>query len=115
MHWYTDVLKKYTLFEGRAGRQEFWMFVLFSVIISVVLSIIDMILGLTSVLSGLYALAVLLPSIAVGIRRLHDTGRPGVMLLLVLIPFVGAIILIVFYAQDSAPGANAYGANPKGL
>ncbi|WP_233356542.1 DUF805 domain-containing protein [Pseudomonas mangrovi] len=114
IHWYVDVLKKYAVFDGRARRAEYWWFTLFSVIASIVLSIIDGILGMPSVLSGIYALAVLLPSIGVAIRRLHDTGRSGWWLLLALVPIAG-IVLIVFLALDSQPGENQYGPNPKGL
>ncbi|TJY41720.1 DUF805 domain-containing protein [Cohnella pontilimi] len=65
------------------------------------------------VLSGLYALAILLPSLAVSVRRLHDTGRSGWWLLIGLIPLIGAIILLVFTCQDSQPGDNRYGPNPR--
>ncbi|MEP6871224.1 MAG: DUF805 domain-containing protein [Anaerolineaceae bacterium] len=119
--FYLDVLKtKYAQFDGRAGRQEFWMFVLFNVIVSVVLSIIDRILGIGSggfgLLSGIYSLAVLVPSIAIGCRRLHDVGQSGFLQLLALIPLVGALILIfAFYIKVGTPGDNQYGANPTGM
>lgn len=112
MHWYVDVLKKYAVFSGRARRQEYWMFTLFSVIISIVLTILDNALGI-NFLAAIYALAVLVPSLAVGARRLHDTSRSGWWLLLVLIPFIGAIVLIVFFAIEGKPEANEYGPNPK--
>ncbi|MBE1442392.1 DUF805 domain-containing protein [Paenibacillus sp. OAS669] len=114
MEWYMKVIKNYAGFEGRARRQEYWMFVLFNVIISVVLSLLSYITSLFSILSMLYALAILVPSIAVGARRLHDTGRSGWMLLIGLIPIIGSIILIVFMCQDSQAGDNQYGPNPKG-
>ncbi len=117
MNDYLAVLKKYAVFIGRAGRKEFWMFVLVNIIVMVAISIIESVLGLTrngsGVLSGLYSLAVLIPSLAVGVRRLHDTGRSGWYLLIGLIPLIGAIVLIVFYATDGQPGANKYGPNPK--
>jgi uncharacterized membrane protein YhaH (DUF805 family) len=113
MEWYLKVLKNYVGFQGRARRKEYWMFVLVSVIVSIVLNILESMLGMNSVLSGLYSLAVLLPSLAVGVRRLHDTGRSGWWLLLSLIPLVGAIILIVFMCQESQEGSNQYGPNPK--
>jgi uncharacterized membrane protein YhaH (DUF805 family) len=112
MEWYLKVLKNYVGFQGRARRKEYWMFVLFSVIVSIVLSIVDSIAGLSSGLSGLYSLAVLLPSIAVGVRRLHDTGRSGWWLFICLIPLIGSIILLVFMCQDSHED-NVYGLNPK--
>ncbi|MEV8371832.1 DUF805 domain-containing protein [Kribbella sp. NPDC056861] len=120
MQWYTDVIKKYAVFSGRARRKEFWMFTLFSVIISIIISILDRILGLTygsgnssGVLSTIYSLAVLLPSIGVGIRRLHDTGRSGWWLLINLVPCIGFIVYIVFAAQEGNAGDNAYGPDPK--
>ena len=113
MNWYIKVLKQYVDFNGRAQRMEFWMFQLFNLIISIVLAIIDGVLGL-GLLQPLYALAVLIPSLAVGARRLHDTGRSGWWLLLGLIPLIGIIVLIVFWVADSQPGDNAFGPNPKG-
>ncbi len=113
MNWYLDVLKKYAVFSGRARRQEYWMFVLFYVISYVLLGIIEGIVNLSGILTGIYALAVLVPSLAVGARRLHDTGRSGWWLLIALIPLVGAIVLIYFAVQDSQPGENQYGPNPK--
>jgi uncharacterized membrane protein YhaH (DUF805 family) len=89
------------------------MFVLFSFIVSIVLAILENIAGMPSVLSGLYSLAVLLPSLAVGFRRLHDTGRSAWWLLIGLIPLIGAIILLVFACQDSQENDNQYGPNPK--
>jgi uncharacterized membrane protein YhaH (DUF805 family) len=114
MNWYIKALKQYVDFSGRAQRMEFWMFVLFNFLISLGLAIIDMLLGL-GFLQLLYALAVLLPTIAVGVRRLHDTNRSGWWLLLGLIPLIGVIILIVFWVQDSQPGDNAFGPNPKAV
>ena len=114
MNWYIDVLKKYAVFDGRARRTEYWMFVLFNVIIAIVLALIDRAMG-HQILGTIYSLAVLLPGIGVSIRRLHDTGRIGWWLLLAFIPLIGAIVLIVFMAQDSQPGSNQYGPNPKGV
>jgi uncharacterized membrane protein YhaH (DUF805 family) len=113
MEWYVKVLSNYVGFQGRARRKEYWMFVLVNIIISIVLGIIQSILGWTDVLTGIYSLAVLLPSLAVAFRRLHDTGRSGWWILISLIPLIGAIILIVFMCQDSEPGDNRYGSNPK--
>lgn len=119
MEWYTTVLKKYVEFSGRARRKEFWMFTLFNVIISIILGIIDRIIGTdygngsSGLLSTIYSLGVLLPSIAVGIRRLHDTNRSGWWILIGLIPCVGWIILIVFYATEGVAGPNQYGPDPK--
>src|SRR5690606_11242221 len=120
MEWYLGVLKKYAEFGGRARRKEYWMFVLFNIIIAFVLGLIDGMLGLTTdggmgILGGLYTLAVLLPAIAVGVRRLHDTGRSGWWLLIGFVPVIGFIVLIVFFVLASQPGSNEYGPNPKGF
>ncbi|MFJ1808329.1 MULTISPECIES: DUF805 domain-containing protein [unclassified Streptomyces] len=112
MHWYLDVLKKYAVFGGRARRQEYWMFTLFSVIISIVLAIIDAVIG-SSILGIVYSLAVLLPSLGVAVRRLHDTSRSGWWILIALIPLVGAIVLLVFLASEGKQEPNQYGPNPK--
>src|SRR4051812_1615154 len=114
MNYYFDVLKKYVVFEGRARRKEFWMFTLISFIISIILAIIDGIIHIR-VLGSLYAILVLLPSIAVGVRRMHDIDKSGWWLLLLLIPIIGWIILLVLACLDSYPGDNKYGPNPKGV
>ena len=116
MEWYIGVLKKYAVFSGRARRKEFWMFVLFNFIIGMVLGILSNIPGLGIVfiiISSLYSLAVLIPGIAVCVRRMHDTNRSGLLLLLGLIPLAGAIILLIFTLQEGTSGDNQYGANPK--
>jgi len=126
MQWYLKVLKQYADFNGRARRTEFWMFVLFNFLASIVLNLVDVLIGTANfastgtgfamtggLLSSIYALAVLIPSLAVGARRLHDTGRSGWWQLLALIPIVGIIILIVWWASEGTPGANEYGMNPK--
>lgn len=114
MNWYLGCWKKYVEFSGRARRQEYWMFVLFNILASVALAVVDGILGTSGALGGLYSLAVLLPSLAVTFRRLHDTDRSGWWLLICLIPLVGAIVFLVFLCLDSKPGANRFGPNPKG-
>src|SRR5262245_30785986 len=113
MNCYLAVLKKYAVFHGRAGRKEYWYFALFNVIISMALAVIDGIIGM-GLLGVLYTLVVLIPGIAVSVRRLHDTDRNGWWLLIALIPLIGAIVLLVFMVQDSKPGENQYGLNPKG-
>lgn len=119
MQWYLKVLSQYADFNGRARRTEYWMFTLISVIISVVLAILDSVLdtspGGFGLLQGLYGLAVLLPSLAVGARRLHDTGRSAWWLLIGLIPLIGAIVLIVYFVFEGDRGPNAYGSDPKAL
>lgn len=113
MDWYLKVLKNYVGFEGRARRKEYWMFVLFNVIISIVLTIIEVSTEIDPFLTGLYSLFILLPSLGVTVRRLHDTGRSGWWILLSLVPFIGSIVLIVFACLDSHDGDNQYGSNPK--
>ncbi|NHM34004.1 DUF805 domain-containing protein [Neobacillus terrae] len=113
MQWFLKVLKNYATFNGRARRKEYWMFTLISVIITILLAVAEAATGLDSILTGLFSLAILVPSLAVIVRRLHDTGRSGLMVLLGLIPIIGGIILLVFAAQDSKPGENEYGPNPK--
>ena len=116
MEWYIGVLKKYAVFDGRARRKEYWMFALFNFIIVAVLGILSRIpvVGVIFlILYILYGLAVLVPGIAVSVRRLHDTDRTGLMLLLAFIPLVGAIIVLVFTVQEGTAGDNHYGPNPK--
>lgn len=111
-------LQQYVGFSGRARRSEYWWFFLFNVLVSIVASILDSVLGTMSddtnvgLIGTIASLALLLPSIAVGIRRLHDTSRSGWWILIGLIPIVGWIILLVFYVQDSH-GDNQYGPSPK--
>lgn len=124
MHWYLDVIKKYAVFSGRARRTEYWMFVLINAIIGIILLILDHVLGLApktgsmsfnvGLLSGLYSLAVLLPSLAVQCRRLHDTDRRGWWLLLSLIPIIGGIVVLIFEVLPGNPGPNRFGPDPKG-
>lgn len=115
MNWYLGCWKKFADFSGRARRQEYWMFVLFNFLVSVAVGIVDGILGTGGSLGGLYSLAVLVPSLAVAARRLHDTDRSGWWMLIALIPLVGWIILLVFLCSDSKPGENRFGPNPKGM
>ncbi|MDR0447996.1 MAG: DUF805 domain-containing protein [Treponema sp.] len=112
---YIGVLKKYAVFEGRAGRWEFWWFFLCSLIIGVaagILSRIPLLGWVFSIGFFIFCLATLIPNLAVGARRLHDTNRSGWLLLLSLIPLAGIIILIVFWAMEGDSGKNQYGACP---
>ncbi|WP_066368672.1 DUF805 domain-containing protein [Neobacillus fumarioli] len=113
MEWYLKVLKNYAVFEGRARRKEYWMFVLVNLIVEIILSVIGSLLHIRQFLTGLYSLAVFLPSLAVSVRRLHDSGRSGLWVLIGLIPFIGAIVLLVFFCLDSEEGNNRFGPNPK--
>lgn len=87
MHWYLDVLKKYTVFSGRARRQEYWMYALFNAIAAIVALVLDLVLGTFPIIIAIYYLAVLLPSLGVLVRRLHDTGRSGWWVLFAAIPW----------------------------
>ena len=112
-----SVLSQYAGFTGRARRSEYWFFCLFNMIISGVLTVLYRLTGagLFSVLSGLVSLALIIPGLAVAIRRMHDIGKSGWYLLFAFIPLVGSIIVIVWYCKDSEPGTNVYGPNPKGM
>lgn len=123
--WYLKVIKNYASFSGRARRSEFWYFTLVNLLVTVALQIPAAainaasgghggpIAGLFTLVSAFYSLALLVPSLAVSVRRLHDTGRSGWWLLIALLPIVGALVLIVFYIFDSQPGSNRWGPNPK--
>jgi len=119
MNWYLMVWKKYAQFSGRSRRNEYWMFTLFNLLIYVLLygaAIALMESGIGKALlaiCAIYGLAILIPSLAVGVRRLHDTGRSGWWLLICFVPIVGGLILLVFFVLDSEPGTNQYGPNPK--
>ncbi|MGI6409840.1 MAG: DUF805 domain-containing protein [Bacteroidales bacterium] len=119
MNWYLKVLKQYADFSGRARRKEYWMFVLFNMIFAIVAMILDNVLGIAmegigyGPLYGLYVLAMLIPGLAVVVRRLHDVGKSGWMILIALIPLIGTIWLLVLMVTDSNPGENQYGQNPK--
>lgn len=132
MDWYVKALKQYVDFSGRARRREYWMFFLVNLVIVIVLSVIDTMLGTggwrstagggsffasgsLGLLSGLYSLAVLLPTIAVAVRRLHDTDRSGWWILLGFIPIVGGIVLLVFYVLEGTRGPNRFGPDPKAV
>ena len=119
MNWYFEVLKKYAVFSGRARRKEYWFFVLFNIIVSIILAVIDGVTGTLDSESGMgllgliYTLAILIPALAVSVRRLHDTGRSGWWLLILLIPLIGTIVILIFMVQDSKPEENQYGPSPK--
>ena len=128
MHWYVKVLRAYAVLGGRAHRREYWMFTLVSAIVTVVAVLSDQVLGTATVivlgyqpdveihfglLELIYSFAVLVPSWAVAVRRLHDIDRSGWWVLLTFVPIVGWIVLLVFAVQDGTRGANRFGADPK--
>lgn len=115
MHHYTDVLKKYTEFSGRARRQEYWMFLLFNLAALIVVAIIDSVIGTFPWLYLLYALGVFLPGLAVSVRRLHDIGKSGWWLFIAAVPLVGGIWLLVLTATEGQPNPNQYGPSPKAV
>jgi uncharacterized membrane protein YhaH (DUF805 family) len=106
-------LNKYATFSGRATRSEYWYFFLFLVIVNIVASVLDStIFGAMPVLYLIATLALLVPSIAAGVRRLHDTDKAGWWLLVGLIPVIGTIVLIVFFCQRGSVGTNQFGPDP---
>lgn len=144
MNWYFEVLKKYAVFNGRARRKEYWYFILFNFIISLIFALINEISIYIDFLSSVYSVIILTPNVAVTVRRLHDTDHTGWWVLLIVIPAIGWvifyfiaqyylmldlfylgmmifsiisliswIILTIFTVQDSSPGENRYGPNPK--
>jgi uncharacterized membrane protein YhaH (DUF805 family) len=112
-YWKQVVLERYAQFTGRSRRAEFWWYALAGLIIGVVFNILAQVSSIFSILYLIYGLAVLIPGIAVAIRRLHDTDKSGWWLLIGLIPIAGAIVLIVFFATDGQPAPNKYGASEK--
>ena len=108
MNWYIDVLKKYAVFGGRARRKEYWIFLLINFILAFIIGFLEGLAGSPGFVSTIYALAVFIPSIAVGVRRMHDTDRSGWWLLL-------PVVNIVFLCLDSQAGDNRFGANPKSI
>ncbi len=113
MKEYLTVLKKYAEFNGRARRREYWMFFLFNFIIAIVLSVLEGLVGSPGIVSLLYCLGVLVPSLAVAIRRLHDIDKSGWWLFIGLVPIIGGIWLLVLMVLDSKAGENRFGSNPK--
>lgn len=113
MEWYLEPWRKFAQFTGRARRREYWTFALVNTLIIVVLSIIEGNAGTLGILSGIFVLAMLIPSLAVSVRRLHDTNKSGWWLFIQLIPLVGAIILLVFMLIEGDREANKYGPDPK--
>ena len=118
MNWYLEVWRKYAVFQGRAERQEYWYFILFHILVTIGLMIIDGITGTLGaagmgVLTTLYSLAIMIPGIAVAVRRLHDTDRTGWWVLLGFIPVIGGTILVVLLVFDGTRGENRYGPDPR--
>lgn len=122
MEWYRLVLQRYAEFSGRSRRREYWMYLVINLAIYFVLYVAGLVMFFSGqrimgvalfAIYGLYALATLIPSLAVAVRRLHDIGKSGWWILISLVPLVGGIILIVLLAMDGTPGPNQYGPSPK--
>ena len=113
MEWYLKVVRdNYANFNGRASRQEYWMFILFNFIFTIVVGFIDGFLSL-GFLSLLYVLAILIPGLAVLVRRLHDVNKSGWWFFIIFIPIIGAIWMLILLCTDGNPGENSYGPSPK--
>lgn len=135
MEWMLMPLRRYAEFTGRSRRREYWLFVVFLVIGFIILGMLDTMLGLGGsasswhsasgsrvgagasfnggVLTIIFWLATLVPSLAVGVRRLHDTDRSGWWLLIALIPLIGGIVLLVFTLLEGTRGPNRFGPDPR--
>ena len=123
MNWYLKVLKQYADFSGRARRKEYWMYTLFNALFAVAAMVIDNVLGISFEIQGqsmgygyvylLYILVVLIPGLAVAVRRLHDVGKSGWFFLIALIPLIGGIWLLILFCTDGDSQTNKWGDNPK--
>lgn len=120
MEWMTLPLKRYADFSGRSRRKEYWMFILGVLIAAIVLGVIEGVLGLSGMVGGVYGplttiflLAIIVPSIAVQVRRFHDQDKSGWFVLIGFIPLLGGLIVLVFMCLEGTKGANSYGEDPK--
>ena len=108
-----DAIKKYAVFDGRATRKEYWLFVLLYIILAIVFGVLDALLS-SSILLILLGVALFIPNVAVIVRRLHDINFSGWWILLTLLPILGSIILLVMMLMDGTKGKNRFGDDPKG-
>lgn len=115
MSWYLQVMKKYATFSGRARRKEYWMFTLINAIIYGVLIGASMVLFDNYLLGIIYDLAILIPALAVSVRRLHDINKSGFWIFISFIPLIGGIWFLVLTCTEGTPGENRFGANPKAI
>ena len=113
MNWYLKAMKQYVDFSGRARRKEYWMYFLVYFLITLVCGVVEGVLSMPGVLTGLVALVHLLPSLGVTVRRLHDTDRSGWWILIALIPLVGWLVLLYFTVIAGQTQDNRFGADPK--
>ena len=132
MEWMLMPLKRYAEFSGRSRRKEYWMWFLFLIIVTIITTYLDILFGLGGSATGtqegasvsfnvnfglitiLFMLAVFLPNLAVGVRRLHDLDKSGWMILIGLIPLFGALYLLFLFTQPGTVGPNRFGPDPKG-
>lgn len=114
-------LKRYADFQGRSGRKEYWMFLLFQIMVSIAVNLVSyigasmessLVVGLAAIVSGVFGLAMFIPGLAVSVRRMHDIDKSGWQLLWAFVPLVGAIILIIFMAKQGTTGPNRFGPAP---
>jgi uncharacterized membrane protein YhaH (DUF805 family) len=116
MNYYILAFKKYAIFSGRSRRSEYWYFILFNFLASFAIGFIGGLVGLGfEFTTQIYALVALIPGTTVLVRRLHDVGKSGWMILIILIPIIGFIWMILLLTRDSEVGDNKYGPNPKGI
>lgn len=133
MDWFLDVIKnKYAKFDGRARRKEYWMFQLFYYIFLCLIFLFtaigisinntgsfpilgSILMGIGAIILTIFMFGLIIPSLALTIRRLHDIGRSGWWILIGAIPYIGPIVLFIFCCLDSESGTNKYGPNPKGV
>ena len=125
MGYYLGALKKYATFSGRARRKEYWMFFLFNLIAGLVIGLIDRLLGTQypvsfrtvvvnyGVISSIYSLLMILPGLAVTVRRLHDVDKSGGWIFISLVPAIGGIWLLILMLIEGTKGANRFGSDPK--
>ena len=108
----TCITERYADFNGRSGRAEYWWFFLFQILVSVVLNLLGTVAGIFAIIAALVSLALLIPGIAVGIRRMHDIGKSGWWLLIAFVPIIGFLVLIYFFVQEGEPKPNDWGPEP---
>lgn len=108
---YLDAFRNYATFSGRASRSAFWYFQLFNFIMGILITVVTAVIPIFAFVSLIYSLAVIVPSFALGARRLHDTGRSGWWQLLILIPLIGIIVLIIFWVQQTKQTQTKYDLN----
>lgn len=120
LDWMLMPLRRYADFSGRSRRKEYWMFIVGVIVAAVLVGIIEGVLGMSGMVGGVYGpltlvllLGIIVPSIAVQVRRFHDQDKSGWFVLLSFIPFLGGLIVLVFMCLEGTKGPNRFGADPK--